>query len=100
MPSIWALEVANVLLIAERRRRITRAETGRLVELLGALPIVVEEVPFRTATSDVLSKARELGLSSYDAAYLDVAIRRGLPMATRDAALKTACRRAGVPLFR
>jgi predicted nucleic acid-binding protein len=100
VPAIWPLEVANVLLVAESRRRLSRAETGRLAELLGALPIVVEEVPLRSATTDVLYRAREHGLSAYDAAYLDLAIRKGLPLATRDAALRAACRKAGVPRMR
>jgi predicted nucleic acid-binding protein len=89
-----------VLLVAERRRRLSRAEAGRFVELLGALPIVVEEVPFELATSDVLSRAREHGLSAYDAAYLDLAMRKGLPLATRDSTLRAACRKAGVSMMR
>jgi len=65
------------------------------VKLLGALPIVVEEIPFSLAMSDVLSRAREYGLSAYDAAYFDLAARRGLPLATRDSALQAACRKGG-----
>jgi predicted nucleic acid-binding protein len=72
VPAIWPLEVANLLLVAERRDRLSRAEIGRFVKLLGALPIVVEEIPFSLAMSDVLSRAREYGLSAYDAAYFDL----------------------------
>lgn len=100
VPAIWPFEVANVLLVAERRRRLSRAEAGRFVELLGALPIMIEEVPFHVVTGDVLTRAREHGLSAYDAAYLDLAMRKGLPLATRDSALQAACRKAGVSLMR
>jgi predicted nucleic acid-binding protein len=100
VPAIWPLEVANVLLVAERRDRLSRAEIGRFVKLLGALPIVVEEIPFSLAMSDVLSRAREYGLSAYDAAYFNLAARRGLPLATRDSALQAACRKGGVSLMR
>jgi predicted nucleic acid-binding protein len=100
VPAIWPLEIVNVLLVAERRRRLSRAETERFLELLGALPITVEEVPLRVAASHAAARAREHGLSAYDAAYLDLAARKGIPLATRDAALKAACRKAGVPLLR
>ncbi len=100
VPAIWPLEIANVLLVAERRRRLSRAEAGGFLDLLGALPIVVEEVSFHGATTGVLSRAREHGLSAYDAAYLDLAARKGLPLATRDAALRAARRKAGIPGMR
>jgi predicted nucleic acid-binding protein len=99
VPSIWPLEVANVLLVAERRRRLNRAASARLVGLLASLPIIVEEVPLAMAAGEVLAQAREHGLSSSDAAYLSLAIRKGLSLATRDRALEKACRRSGVPLF-
>lgn len=89
-----------MLLVAERRRRLTHAAADRFVELLGALPIVVEAMPLRIATGSVLVRAREHGLSAYDAAYLDLAVRKGLPLATRDSALRSACGKAGVPLLR
>ena len=100
VPAIWPLEIANVLLVAERRRRLSRGETTRLLELLGALPISVQDATFANVASDVLALGREHALSSYDAAYLDLAARTGLPLATRDAALVSACARAGVPLLR
>lgn len=61
---------------------------------------MVEEVSLLGATTGVLSRARERGLSAYGAAYLDLAARRGLPLATRDAALRAACRKAGIPGMR
>jgi predicted nucleic acid-binding protein len=98
VPSIWALEVANVLLVAERRSRLSPAESSRFLELVGALPILVEDVPFDRATSQVLAVARSTGLSAYDASYLELAMRTDSPLATRDDRLKTACRATGVEL--
>jgi predicted nucleic acid-binding protein len=99
VPSVWSLEVANVLAIAERRKRLTPTESARFLELLGELAIEHADVPFTRATGSVLTLARELGLSSYDAAYLDLAVRSSLPLATRDRKLMAACRRSGVERF-
>ncbi len=98
VPGIWPLEVANVLVVAERGGILETASTARFIELLGSLPIVVEEVSFTRATAEVLSLARQLRLSAYDAAYLELAMRAGLPLATRDEPLRAACRASGVPL--
>ena len=86
--------------VRARLSAMCRAEADRFVELLGALPIVVEEVPLRIAAAGLLSRAREHGLSAYDAAYLDLAVRKGLPLATRDSALRSACEKVGVSLLR
>ena len=99
VPSIWPLEVANVLLVAERHAKLTDADSARFLDLLGALPILVEEVPFSRATGAVLSTARRAKLSSYDAAYLELAMRAGAVLATRDRGLRRAARAAGVELF-
>ncbi len=96
VPSIWPLEVANVLAVAERRKRLTPADSARFLGLLGALRIAIDESPFERATTEVLSLAREYALSSYDAAYLELAMRSGAPLATRDRKLMAACRRSGV----
>lgn len=99
VPSIWPLEAANVLLAAERRRRLSRPETERFVSLLRSLPISVEmETPDRIL-GEVVALARECRLSSYDASYLDLAIRTSLPLATLDQDLRKAARRNGVPLW-
>lgn len=74
------------------------AESARFLTLLRDLPIEFEALPF-SGLPGLASLAREHGLSAYDAAYLDVAIRRGVPLATRDYSLDQAARRSGVVVF-
>lgn len=97
VPALWKLEVTNVLLVAERRGRISAADGDRFWTLLNGLPIAVDED--EPAVESLLAIGRELGLSAYDAAYLELASRRGLPIATSDARLRDACARRGVELF-
>ena len=96
VPSIWPLEIVNALVVGERRGRLTEAQTARFVQLLGELPIDVEELDLATAFGPVLATARAHGLSSYDAAYLELAARRGLPLASLDDRLVRAASAAGV----
>jgi predicted nucleic acid-binding protein len=92
VPSVWALEVVNVLLAAERRKCISQTDSERFINLLAQLPIFIEyESPAR-AMKDLLGLGRAHRLSSYDAAYLDLAIRKGLPLATLDKNLRTAAK--------
>ena len=99
VPAIWPLEVANVLLIAERRDRLTEAETARFAELLQVLPILVEEADVERILGPVLAVGRAHRLSAYDAAYLELAARQGLPLATQDSRLRKAASKAGVALL-
>jgi predicted nucleic acid-binding protein len=99
VPALWPLEVANVLLVAERRGRLTAAGTSRFLELLAGLPIRVEAGTHELAFGSILFRGREVGLSAYDAAYLDLAARLGASLATRDRRLRQACRTSGVELF-
>ena len=99
-PAHWPLEVANALRTAERRGRMDAAELPRLRALLAALPVEVAPVELTTATGGVLVAARTYDLTAYDAAYLDLAAIRGLPLATVDARLRAACARAGVDVVR
>lgn len=89
-PIIWPLEVSNVLVVAERRGRITAADTVRFLNLLRQLPIIVVEEAATRIFGEILSLARQQqqGLSAYDAAYMDLAMRSGLPLATQDAVLR------------
>jgi len=98
-PAVWPLETGNVLLVAERRQRINRAATVRFLELLDALSIQVEHESPERMFKEVVSLAREQEISTYDASYLDLAMRRDLPLATRDSALVKAAHRCGIPLF-
>ena len=84
--------------MGERRERILPAESARFLTLLREMPIEIEETYFSGLTG-LASLARGYGLSAYDAAYLDVAIRRGIPLATRDRSLREAARRSGVAVF-
>lgn len=97
VPAIWPLEVANVILGAERRRRLTEAQASRFLELLQQLPINVDDVS--TDLASVLAAGRRHKLSSYDASYLLLAERLGVPLATLDRHLGEAATRAGVKLL-
>jgi len=99
VPTLWPLEVANVLLVGERRKRITPADTAAFLALLGTFPITVDDETTVRAWSETLSLARAQGLSVYDAAYLELAMRRGLPLATLDDKLKAAAQAVGVSLY-
>ena len=98
VPGIWHLELANALALSERKRRIARTRTAEFVALVGNLPLVADpETPTR-ALAAVLDLARSQRLSAYDASYLELALRRGLPLATKDGDLARAARRVGVSL--
>ncbi len=99
VPTLWPLEVANVLLVGERRKRITPADTAKFLSILGTFPITVDDETTTRAWSETLNLARSQGLSVYDAAYLELAMRRGLPIATLDAKLKAASLAVGVTVY-
>ena len=99
VPSLWPLEIANVLLVAERRRRLSGADTIRFLDLVGGLPIVVDGPLALHDLSVILALGRQHRLSTYDAAYLHLAMREELPLATHDLALCAAARAAGVTEF-
>ncbi|MCI5151128.1 MAG: PIN domain-containing protein [Candidatus Electrothrix sp. MAN1_4] len=99
VPAVWPLEVTNVLLVAERRKRLTKSDTIRFLELLRELPVEVIQEASQRVTSEIIVLAREQQLSSYDASYLDLAIRKDLPLATLDARLRTAAKKCDVVFF-
>ncbi|HKK01085.1 MAG TPA: type II toxin-antitoxin system VapC family toxin [Desulfuromonadales bacterium] len=96
VPGVWPLEVANVLAAAERRGRLNETDSTRFLTLLAELPLRVVQEPPRRVTGEILSLARETGLSSYDASYLDLAMREAIPLATLDQALRKAAAKVGV----
>lgn len=99
VPAIWPLEVGNVLLVAERRKPLSQASAVRFLALLGGLPITVEQEPPERTLKEIVSLAREHGLSTYDASYLDLAMRLDLPLATQDASLMKAAKKCKVPAY-
>lgn len=99
VPAIWALEVGNALLVAQRRGRIKDAELARMVAALDALPIEVDQEAARSALLAILALAKKLALTSYDAAYVELAHRQALPLATLDARLREACMAMRVPVL-
>lgn len=99
VPAIWHLEVTNAMLVGERRGRCDQADTKNWTAFLASLPLSVDEHLPSRVFGDVLALARAQTLSTYDAAYLELAMRRYLPLATLDARLKTAAAAVGVALF-
>ena len=96
VPGLWRLEVGNVLSQAERRRRIAPSKLASYVDVLAQLPIATDTETEERALRETLALARQERLTTYDAAYLEVAMRRGMPLATLDKALIRAARRVGV----
>lgn len=99
VPSLWSLEVTNVLLVAERRQRLTLAQTTRAVTLLQALPITIDSFTAQQAMEHTLALGRNYGISAYDAAYLELAMRSGLPIATVDQRLSVIASQCGVKIY-
>ena len=97
-PALWPFEVASVLAVAERRGRINAEQQAEFLERLRLLPILIEHRPAAWLAQQILPLARRYRLSAYDAAYLELAIREGLPLATLDGDLQAAARHAGVRL--
>jgi predicted nucleic acid-binding protein len=97
VPALWELEVSNVLLMGERRGRLTEAQSARFVALLGQLPIHVDSATVEMGA--VLAAGRRYELTAYDAAYLVLAEREGVALATTDAGLRSAGKGAGVAVI-
>lgn len=99
VPPLWFAEVANALVVGERRGRLTPDETAQALQLLGRLPLRVDDRPGFSLAADLLALSRAHRLSAYDAAYLELALRLSCPLATLDRALQAAAQGAGVALF-
>ena len=99
VPDLWHLEAANVLLGTERQGQITTAEREHFLAQLESLPIRVDDQTAKQAFHRTMVLAEAYKLSSYDAAYLELALRESLPLATLDKALRAAARKAKVALF-
>lgn len=99
VPAHWFLEVANVLAMAEKRKRISTGDSHRFVQLMACLDIQVDEESSRRAFDHLIPLCRSHGLTSYDAAYLDLALRRQLPLASLDDALRNAATSLGMQVM-
>jgi predicted nucleic acid-binding protein len=98
-PALWRLEVANALTMAERRGRLSVAGLTRSVTLLQRLAVALDPEGSDRAFRELLDLARSERLSMYDAAYLELALRLGLPLASKDAKLRNAASGLGLALL-
>jgi predicted nucleic acid-binding protein len=96
VPAHWPLEVANGLLMAERRKRATQADVAEALHVLLSLPIDIDRETARHVAGETSALARQYGLTIYDAAYLELSMRLGATLSTSDAALARAAKKAGV----
>jgi predicted nucleic acid-binding protein len=99
VPAVWPLKVANAILTGERRGRLSDANTERFLSLLQAMSITVDEETSVQAWTSILALARRFALSSYHSAYLELALRRGVAIATTDRQIVAAARDLGVLLI-
>ncbi len=95
VPGIWPLEAANVIVKAQAKGLVTEARAAEFIGLLNTMHITVDLSTAERALGDTLQLARRLKLSSYDASYLELALREGLPLATLDADLRNAMKQTG-----
>jgi predicted nucleic acid-binding protein len=99
VPNLWHLEATNVLLAAEKRKETSIGEIERFVSQLESLPIRVDSQTANFSFNRTLTLARAYNLTSYDAAYLELAIREGLALSTLDKNLIKAARKVDVPIY-
>lgn len=99
VPSLWALEMSNILILAERRKRISYAHVVQSLELISNLSIQVDEETSYRAFHETIQLAYKEKLTSYDASYLELALRLGIPLATKDKALAKIAKKLGVSLI-
>lgn len=98
-PALWPIELANVLVVAERRKRITAEQREVFLKNLAALDIEIQPLTTERIFHQGIGLATKHRMSVYDATYLEIAIRQQLPLATQDKDLIRAARDVGVPLF-
>ena len=98
-PALWSLETANALLVLTRRGKLTEHEHVNALTALAQLSVVLDHEMAALAFGKLSDLATRHGLSVYDAAYLELALRRKLPIACKDGPLRTAAKRARVKLL-
>lgn len=99
VPAWWFIEITNVLAMAERKRRITPTQSDAFIADLGKLAVERDDDAPDRAFTHLLGLCRTHQLTSYDAIYLDLAIRRSLPLATLDEELRRTAKKLGVSLL-
>lgn len=99
VPPLWSFEITNVLLMALREKRIRQGAVNRLLSSLDALNITVDAPGRERGLDRLIAMALSNGLTTYDAAYLELALRRGVPLATLDKSLRRAAAKEGVELL-
>lgn len=96
VPTIWSLELINVFLVSERRQRISKEQVATAVSLINQLPIFIDSETSKESLDSILELGRKYNLAAYDAAYLELAIRLGIPLATNDRQLIEAAQQANI----
>lgn len=99
VPSLWGLELLNGIIVAERKKRLGSDEIHLFATLMRELSIEQDTRTVGEHLDNLLPLARTYGLTAYDSSYLELAIRRGAPLATLDSKLQRACKHAGITLF-
>ena len=99
VPNLWHLEAANVVVRAQKRQWLTTEQMDKFLDLVGQLPLTVDNQTAKQAMSATILLASEHNLSAYDAAYLELALRYQVPLATLDADLRKAANKINVPIF-
>jgi predicted nucleic acid-binding protein len=99
VPALWPLEVANALTVLSRRRKLTPGETRTAIETIRALPAVIDHEAAAIAFTRLAELASERGLTVYDATYIELAMRKQLPLASNDAKMRQAAIGSGVGLW-
>lgn len=99
VPPVWPLEIGNVLLIAVKRGRLTVKDRIRLVRELRALPVEIDGTFTERSLEETLALAQKYDLTTYDASYIELALRRDVSLATLDNRLRKACLSAKISLL-
>lgn len=98
-PAIWLLEVSNVMLVGERRARLTEVQSIAFWVTLKAMPISIDEREPKATTERIIALGRAHALSAYDAAYLELALSSAVPIASLDDKLTSAARASGIAVW-
>ena len=99
VPTLWFAEIANGLLVLQRRRKLTAGERKTALETLSKLNFTVDEASGNAAFGKASELAEGFNITVYDAIYLELALRRKLPLASRDGALWNAAKKAGLKVL-